>query len=236
MKKAFTLLELIFVIIVIGILAAVVLPKLGTNSLMYATTVFIDTLRYTQHLAMVDDKYIPSQELSPYNNPIKKSKDTKYWFKKWWTFYINGQDSSPFHPVLVVFSDIPSKEGETVGFNCYPYYKEVASEGTGNKKFMGRAFNGPTDLKYVDKSLDLLTSYGIKKVLVDTPCSHNKTKLAFDELGRPHCVQNKRSTNATPYKNILDTRIKYTLCKDDECEENSSVCVAARSGYIYQCD
>ena len=57
MKKAFTMLELVFVIIVIGILAAVIIPSTRTNPAQEAAIQLISHIRYTQHLAMIDDKY-----------------------------------------------------------------------------------------------------------------------------------------------------------------------------------
>lgn len=57
MKKAFTMIELIFVIVVIGILAAVIMPRTGSNKLHEAATQVLSHIRYTQHLAMVDDKF-----------------------------------------------------------------------------------------------------------------------------------------------------------------------------------
>jgi len=57
MKKAFTMLELVFVIIVIGILAAVIIPSTRTNPAQEAAIQLLSHIRYTQHLAMVDDKY-----------------------------------------------------------------------------------------------------------------------------------------------------------------------------------
>lgn len=57
MKKAFTMLELIIVIVVIGILAAVVIPRTGSNKAAEAATQLISHIRYAQHLALVDDKF-----------------------------------------------------------------------------------------------------------------------------------------------------------------------------------
>lgn len=57
MKKAFTMLELVFVIVVIGILAAVVIPRIGSNKLQEAAIQVASHIRYTQHLALVDDKF-----------------------------------------------------------------------------------------------------------------------------------------------------------------------------------
>ncbi|MDD2358616.1 MAG: type II secretion system protein [Thiovulaceae bacterium] len=56
-KSAFTLLELIFVIVVIGILSAVFIPRFGQNKLSQAANQLISNIRYTQHLALIDDTY-----------------------------------------------------------------------------------------------------------------------------------------------------------------------------------
>lgn len=56
-KKAFTLIELVFVIVVIGILAASIIPRTRTNPVQEAAINLLSQVRYTQHLAMVDDKY-----------------------------------------------------------------------------------------------------------------------------------------------------------------------------------
>lgn len=62
MKRfAFTMLELVFVIIVIGILAVLAMPSFTTNPLQQAAQQVASHIRYTQHLAIVDDVYDPAQ-------------------------------------------------------------------------------------------------------------------------------------------------------------------------------
>ena len=56
-KSSFTMLELIIVIVVAGILAVTVIPRLERNRLHAAVQQVARHLRYTQHLAMVDDMY-----------------------------------------------------------------------------------------------------------------------------------------------------------------------------------
>jgi len=62
MKKAFTMIELTFVIVVAGILSAVMLPRLERDTTYEAALQFASHLRYTQHLAMVDDVYSPTNQ------------------------------------------------------------------------------------------------------------------------------------------------------------------------------
>lgn len=57
MRKAFTMIELVFVIVVIGILAAVIIPNTRTNPLQEAAIQLLSHIKYTQHLAMTDDTY-----------------------------------------------------------------------------------------------------------------------------------------------------------------------------------
>jgi len=57
MRKAFTMLELVFVLVVVGILAAVIIPRTKTNPVAEAAIDLVSKIQYTQHLAIVDDKY-----------------------------------------------------------------------------------------------------------------------------------------------------------------------------------
>jgi Tfp pilus assembly protein FimT len=90
MKRfAFTMLELVFVIIVIGILAVLAMPNFRGNPLQTAAEQVASHIRYTQHLAMVDDKFDD-------NNVT--------WFKSFWRirFYENGTPNNYYY---TVFSD-----------------------------------------------------------------------------------------------------------------------------------
>jgi len=57
MRKAFTMLELVFVIVVIGILAAAIIPNTRTNAVREAAIDLQSQIRYVQHLSMMDDKF-----------------------------------------------------------------------------------------------------------------------------------------------------------------------------------
>jgi len=80
MKKAFTLLELVMVILVIGILAAAIIPRTRTNPLAEASISLLAQIRYTQHLSLVNDKYDVNNSSS--------------WFKnRWYIEFINNSYS-----------------------------------------------------------------------------------------------------------------------------------------------
>jgi len=57
--KAFTMLELVFVIVVLGILAALALPRMDRDLRQEAKDNILSAIRYTQHLALNDDKTDP---------------------------------------------------------------------------------------------------------------------------------------------------------------------------------
>ena len=56
-KSAFTMLELVFVIAVIGILASAIIPRIDRDTLYEASEQLLNDIRYTQHMAMMDDVY-----------------------------------------------------------------------------------------------------------------------------------------------------------------------------------
>ncbi len=58
-KSAFTMIELVLVIVVLGILAALAMPRLDRDLKQEATDNILSAIRYTQHLALIDDKTVP---------------------------------------------------------------------------------------------------------------------------------------------------------------------------------
>ena len=55
--KAFTMIELVFIIVVVGILAAVAIPRVERNGLIEAADQLSSHIRYTQQLAMNDNEF-----------------------------------------------------------------------------------------------------------------------------------------------------------------------------------
>lgn len=56
-KPAFTMLELVMVIVVLGILAALALPRMDQDTRQQAADNILSAIRHTQHLALNDDKH-----------------------------------------------------------------------------------------------------------------------------------------------------------------------------------
>ena len=96
MKKAFTMLELVFVIVVIGILAATIIPSTRTNPVQEAAIQLLSHIRYTQHLAMMDDKYGD-------NTPGAID-----WYKKRWQMRFNNDQYSIVSNNNLTFAVDPS--------------------------------------------------------------------------------------------------------------------------------
>lgn len=78
MKKAFTMLELVFVIVVIGIISAVLIPRVDSQPSQQAALDLRSEIRYTQHLAMNDDSLNPNDSTWYKNRWQIRFKDNKY--------------------------------------------------------------------------------------------------------------------------------------------------------------
>ena len=83
MKKAFTMMELIFVLVVMGIIAAVVLPNTRSNPVAEAGVELASQIRFTQHLALINDKYATDAT----------------WYKNRWQIVFSGTDNN-FYSVV----------------------------------------------------------------------------------------------------------------------------------------
>lgn len=91
-RKAFTMIELIFVIVVVGILAIVMIPRFDRDNILEATHQVLSDIRYAQHLAMMDNRFEPSDE---------------FWYQERWRIWFHNDGNAPSnnHEVYTIFSD-----------------------------------------------------------------------------------------------------------------------------------
>ena len=166
-KPAFTMLELVFVIVAIGILSAVFIPRFGQNKLSEAANQLISHIRYTQHLALMDDKFDATDGS---------------WYKKRWQIVFSTADANANNqPSYSIFSD---KDADgTIDAN------ELALNPIDKTKYLtgGVAGFNITNMSTFlgTKELNLGTKYKIATLTLSASCSNDGTTIAFDHLGRP---------------------------------------------------
>ncbi len=207
MKKAFTMLELIFVIVLVGILSYFATSGFSRNSLREAADQVISHIRYTQHLAMMDDKF---------NDDRSWTGDSKgAWFASNWQIWFRIFDGSYYYEV---FSD--RNRG-----NNSDAIEEAIDPLTG--KGMG---NGGIGLGLPEnKDFDLSKKFGITNLTFTSNCLlGNGGKISFDSLGRPYgnvsYVANDR------FWKYLNDDCNITL---GNSEGNVTITITKETGYTY---
>ncbi|MBN2815259.1 MAG: prepilin-type N-terminal cleavage/methylation domain-containing protein [Campylobacterales bacterium] len=164
-KKAFTMIELVFVIVVIGIIAAVVIPNTRTNPLQEAALQVLSHIRYTQHLALVSDQYQTGVN----------------WWRARWQIYFQHDQSGNQNVVYTIYSD---RNHDGVAVSPNPNAGEIAKDPMSGLDLTGNSLYGTTFIK----SMNLSAKYGVVLAnmnnLMRDGCA-NARRIFFDNLGRP---------------------------------------------------
>jgi len=159
-RTAFTMLELIFALVVVAILALLALPRFERDLRQEARTNIITALRYTQHLALIDDKL----DISDSN-----------WQRKLWkiSFVTSTQSNRAF------FYTISSDRNN----NGHISKDESAIDPTNGKYIYNN--NGDTTI-HSDESPTIFIGkqFGINSITFAGGCTAQH--IAFDQMGRPH--------------------------------------------------
>lgn len=222
MKKAFTLLELVFVIVVIGILAIAIIPNTRVNPLQEAAIQLVSHIRYTQHLAVVDDKYNPES--------IDSGTGLTKWYKERWQLIFSNGTETGDEEAYSIYSD---NAGNSTG-NVNP--SEVARNPENSAQLMSGGFSGAANALNIThndfigmKKLNLGYSYGVENVIFVGGCSTAR-RLAFDHLGRP--IQGNLRTTTSAY-HAASQRLVVTDCNIilSNVDNNITIIIRPETGY-----
>jgi len=233
MKKAFTLLELIFVIVVVGILAAVIIPNTRTNPLQEAAVQLVSHIRYTQHLAMMDDKFDA-------NEPM--------WYRQRWQLVFSTAGGTESY---YIFSDSPSNTGAYDGNpganNTYTDVEVARNPAKKDKYLIGVAFSSfdNSATQKLSKELDIGSKYSIGDITVNGGgTGSNANRILFDHLGRPY-RGNTSSTSGAPLNTSVDkvatsaiyVKLCTNTCVDPKTNANNAneivIRIEPETGYAH---
>ena len=192
-KTAFTMLELTFVIVVLGILAALALPRFERDLKQEAADNILSGIRYTQHLALQDYK-------QKFDNPKWQQRFWKIMFAPCSTntyFYRIGSDDNMSDTGLFT-----KNEAALDPLTGKPMYW------TNNVD----CSNGGDDT--VSKNIFISNKYGITNI--DSSNCNNVMHIGFDHLGRPH--QSFGASTSADYSTYLNSSctFKFTMSNGEE--------------------
>jgi len=156
-RLAFTMIELIFVIIVIGILTSLALPRFEKNSRQEAADNILSAIRYTQQLALLDNK----------------TSTNSNWQKTLWAIRFNGTTNAYY---TIATDD--SKNGAIT--------KNESAIDPANGKYLFNTSGVFANIS-ADESPNVFIGYkyGIDSMSFSGGCSNAQKHIAFDHLGRP---------------------------------------------------
>jgi len=202
-SSAFTLIELIIVIVVASILTVIMIPRLERDGLREATIQIVRHIQYTQHLAMHSDMY--------------DSSDSN-WYRKYWKIAFRTSRNC-----YTVYSDTDKDFLNDANESAIDSLTKVRLY----------ADNNCNSNSLNNDALLLEHSYSIDTITLTTPmgttphatdCNTNTKKyLAFDNLGRPH------TSVSTTMLGIMENDCLITLTSGTR---SSVVSVSAETGYV----
>jgi type II secretory pathway pseudopilin PulG len=230
------MIELLVVIIIIGIIVGTLTFNFTPNKLQLAADQLIKNIRFTQSLALKDDKYQPF----PKNTTNVEKYRSKYWFKQWWHLKITDAGN---HLIYYIFSDSP-RDTTTTNFDektvtASQYQVELAKSPNG-KYLIGASEEETGNSNYppeneIDTRLDLTKTYGIKKIefngfSVSTNSFGPRVDLLFDSEGNVFLNEGLSGDGGDinpldSVRHLLTKNITIKLCSDTACSYNNCVAI-----------
>ncbi len=217
MKKAFTMLELVFVIVVVGIMAYVAVSSFSRNPLREAADQLVSHIRYTQHLAMMDDKF---------------DLNDATWYRKRWQIRFSTAGGVQSYAIM---SDINSDGNPNASVGGII---EVAKDPLNPIQYLigtpTTSFFNNEKKEFMNQKLDLTTTYGVTQIAVaGGGTGSTADRILFDPVGRPY----RGDTNAgnagviaSSVDRVVTTPITITL---RDGTTNVIIAIEPETGYTH---
>ncbi len=204
-RVAFTMLELVLVIVVLGILASLAMPRIDRDIGQEAADNVLSSIRYTQHLALLDNKTDPSDG---------------EWQKTLW------------HIRFATYNSGGTKWFYTVGANRNKATNinkaETAIDPTNGKYMYNTNGNSVID---PDESPNIFIgqNFGINSVVFAGGCA-GAQHVAYDHLGRAYSGIYAATNDFATY---MATDCTITFAFEDSSFDPFTIRVEAETGYAY---
>jgi len=205
-KKSFSLLELIFAMVLISIATSQFIPKKNLSKLNLAANKIILYLKYTRYIAMIDNKYDINDEM---------------WFKERWTLKFQKCSQSIGGLYYVIFSDINHKGSPNKKTECL---KDPISN-----KYLYSNYDCEAS-KDESKYILLTKEFGVTNI--DISCNTTSTigQISFGNDGKIYSRLGTNPENVDKYE-IKD--ICYINMYDIQ-ENKITIAIEPVTGYIHK--
>lgn len=202
-RSAFTMIELVFVIVVLGILAALAIPRLDRDLKQEAADNVLSAIRYTQHLALMDKRHA-------FDNPN--------WHRRFWKIMFAQCSDGKYFYRIGNDDDMDSTS---------TFEQSEAALDPANGKTMYVANNGSCSANNVSPNILIGKKYGVTVNNGSGGCTGKH--IGFDHLGRPHTgFSSSTIPNYSSYMS-QDCTMNFTLSDGD----TFSITVEKETGYSY---
>lgn len=205
MKKSITLVEIIFILVVVSILYSISIPKKQDSKLFDATNYIVTYLNYTRYLALIDNKF---------------DLDDSLWHKKWWRLRFENCIKSKGGVYFIVTSD-----DNTTG---QAKKSHSAKDPLTNRYLYSRYY---CDAKEDESKYVLLTQeFDIAKVELTCNATDSIGQIIYNDKGEVFSkVANTIDETYTKY----EIRQKCYIYLYDKNNNKSTIIIEPKTGYAY---